>query len=55
MTNINCSEKCIHENNGKCILNHVSITANILGYGSDCAYFMPRDEKLKPLPNDNRH
>ncbi|TDT58416.1 hydroxymyristoyl-ACP dehydratase [Fonticella tunisiensis] len=44
MTNINCSADCIHQYNGKCSLNHVVITANVIGYGSDCAYFSPRDK-----------
>lgn len=43
MTNINCSANCIHEKNGKCTLNHVSISANIMGYGTDCAYYNPRN------------
>jgi hypothetical protein len=42
MTNINCSETCIHENNGKCSLTHVGITASLIGFGTDCAYFSPR-------------
>lgn len=49
MTNINCSASCSHENNGKCTLNHVSITANVIGYGTDCAYFSPRmDNSITP-------
>ena len=46
LTNINCSANCIHEDNGKCSLNHVSITANIIGYGTDCAYYSPKDNNL---------
>jgi hypothetical protein len=42
MTNINCSANCEHVENGKCKLNHVNLTASIIGYGSDCAYFSPR-------------
>jgi hypothetical protein len=42
MTNINCSEICIHESNGKCTLTHVSLSASIIGFGTDCAYFSPR-------------
>jgi hypothetical protein len=45
MTNINCSAECIHENNGKCTLNHVSITQNVMGFDTDCAYFTPRKNK----------
>lgn len=50
MTNINCSENCIYENGGKCTLNHVSITSNIMGYGSDCVYFSPRNTTVNTPP-----
>lgn len=50
MTNINCSADCSHENNGKCTLNHVNITASIIGYGTNCAYYSPRDENLAAPP-----
>lgn len=50
MTNINCSASCIHEENGKCRLNHVSLTESVIGYGSDCAYYSPRDEKNNTPP-----
>jgi hypothetical protein len=50
MTNINCSACCSHESNGKCTLNHVSITASVIGYGTDCAYFSPRIENSVPPP-----
>lgn len=52
MTNINCSANCIHEENGKCKLNHISITANVMGYGTDCAYYSPRTEGKTAPPND---
>lgn len=42
MTNINCSANCTHENNGKCTLNHISVSSNFTGIGADCAYFEPR-------------
>lgn len=42
MTNINCSANCSHENNGKCTLNHVSVSSSFTGAGADCAYFVPR-------------
>lgn len=54
MTNINCSANCIHEKNGKCILNHVSITSNVIGYGTDCAYFSPRNNST-PTPPINTY
>lgn len=50
MTNINCSAECIHENNGKCTLNHVSITQNVMGFDTDCAYFTPRNTISKTPP-----
>lgn len=50
MTNINCSAECIYESNGKCTQNHVSITASIIGYGTDCAYFTPRSENIVAPP-----
>jgi hypothetical protein len=50
MTNINCSAECIHENNGKCTLNHVSITQNVMGFNTDCAYFTPRNTGPKTPP-----
>lgn len=49
MTNINCSANCNHENNGKCTLNHISISSNFTGIGADCAYFEPRQNR-----NDNQ-
>jgi hypothetical protein len=45
MTNINCAENCVHEENGKCRMNQVSLSAKVMGYGSDCAYFSPRGDK----------
>jgi hypothetical protein len=48
MTNINCSANCSHEKNGKCTLNHISVSANVMGYGTDCAYFSPRSENITP-------
>lgn len=50
MTNINCSASCIYEKNGKCTLNHVSITANVMGHGTDCAYFSPRSTNANTPP-----
>lgn len=45
MTNINCSADCNHESNGKCTLNHISISSNLTGIGADCAYFEPRQHR----------
>lgn len=44
MTNINCSASCVHENNGKCTLNHVSISSSYTGIEADCAYFEPKQQ-----------
>lgn len=41
MTNINCSENCIHQKNGKCWLTHVGIVSSVSG--SRCAYFQQKD------------
>lgn len=51
MTNINCSAKCNYEQNGKCTLNHVGITSDVMGYGTDCAYYTPKKEKKKVKPS----
>jgi len=51
-TNINCSANCRYQNNGKCTLNHVSISSSFTGAGADCAYFQPQ----KPVKTeDNKH
>lgn len=42
MTNINCSANCNHESNGKCTLNHISVSSSFTDKGADCAYFEPR-------------
>ncbi|WP_152668057.1 hydroxymyristoyl-ACP dehydratase [Clostridium cylindrosporum] len=41
MTNINCSEYCKHERNGKCSLTHITLSSSYIGYDSNCAYFHP--------------
>jgi hypothetical protein len=41
LTNINCSENCRHQNNGKCELTHVGIVSAI--GSSKCAYFEQKD------------
>lgn len=51
MTNINCSANCIYEVDGKCSLDHISITQNVLNQETQCAYYTPRKnppEKNKP-------
>jgi hypothetical protein len=47
MTNINCSACCSHESNGKCTLNHISLSSSFTGAGADCAYFEPRESISK--------
>jgi hypothetical protein len=47
MTNINCSADCVYENNGKCTLNHISISSSFTGLGADCAYFEPKEKNIK--------
>ncbi|MBA1336661.1 MAG: hypothetical protein HPY66_3096 [Firmicutes bacterium] len=46
MTNINCSESCVYQENGKCQLTHVSIISGITGH--KCAYF----QEKKPTEDD---
>ncbi|KRQ86151.1 hypothetical protein ABG79_02103 [Caloramator mitchellensis] len=50
MTNINCSANCVYEQDGKCTLDHVSITQNVLHQGTECAYFTQR----KNPPSKNK-
>jgi hypothetical protein len=47
MMNINCSEKCIYEENGKCTLNHVTPLSNLFSTQADCAYFNPKEINKK--------
>ncbi|MCT8976294.1 hydroxymyristoyl-ACP dehydratase [Clostridium sp. CX1] len=50
MMNINCSENCIHEKNGKCNLNHVTPLSSIINTEIDCAYFTPK-HSIKKAPS----
>lgn len=54
MTNINCSANCSHEKNGKCTLTHIGISSNVMGYGTDCAYFSPRADNNSPPPDSDK-
>lgn len=42
MTNINCSEACQHQKNGKCQLTHVGIVSAI--GSTKCAYFQQKQQ-----------
>lgn len=42
MMNINCSENCVHQQNGKCILNRISTFSTISSSIYGCAYFKPK-------------
>lgn len=42
MMNINCSNRCEFEENGKCTLNHITPGSLISGISNDCAYFTPK-------------
>ncbi|OFI06247.1 hypothetical protein CLOACE_11460 [Clostridium acetireducens DSM 10703] len=42
MVNINCSEQCIYEQNGKCTLNHVTPILNISSNNKNCGYFVKK-------------
>jgi len=40
--NINCSLRCIHQKNGKCILKSLDTNPVLIGYdpnGKECPYF----------------
>ncbi|MEY7999741.1 hydroxymyristoyl-ACP dehydratase [Clostridium sp. Mt-5] len=51
MMDINCSEKCIHERNGKCTLNRINSITNFSSLQTNCMYFSPKDQiKNKDLP-----
>ncbi|WP_246517350.1 hydroxymyristoyl-ACP dehydratase [Clostridium aciditolerans] len=53
MMNINCSEKCIHERNGKCTLNHVTPISSFSTNGeADCAYFILKQPNKKTAPSN---
>ena len=41
--NINCSEKCKNNKNGRCILNYISPFLSIHEENANCAYFLPMD------------
>ncbi|HOO12735.1 MAG TPA: hydroxymyristoyl-ACP dehydratase [Bacillota bacterium] len=42
MTNINCSEACRHQKNGKCQLTHVGIVSAV--GSTKCAYFQQKQQ-----------
>lgn len=50
MTNINCSESCVYEDNGKCSLTHVGPLSSLSIIGTDCAYFAPKNSNIKRAP-----
>ncbi|AYD39589.1 hydroxymyristoyl-ACP dehydratase [Clostridium fermenticellae] len=50
MMNINCSEKCIHEKNGKCTLDHVMQLSNAFNSESKCAYFTAKPSNQTGFP-----
>jgi len=38
--NINCTNSCAHQKDGKCLLNELQSTASVIGYlGFECPYF----------------
>ncbi|WP_246615388.1 hydroxymyristoyl-ACP dehydratase [Clostridium thailandense] len=47
MMNINCSERCIHEKNGKCTLNHVTPLSSFSSAEAACAYFIPKQSNKR--------
>lgn len=55
MTDINCSECCVHERNGKCTLSYISASSRNIGHGSNCAYFVPKASGKTPPDNVQLH
>lgn len=39
LTNINCSEKCIYQKDGKCCFENIGTQSSISN--TDCIYFVP--------------
>ena len=50
MMDINCSESCIHEKNGKCTLDQINSITNLSSLETNCIYFTPK-EHLKNTSN----
>ncbi len=51
MTNINCSEKCVYQQDGKCMLDSVGVSMENKKetHGvSSCVYFTKPDASTKP-------
>ncbi|WP_352419394.1 hydroxymyristoyl-ACP dehydratase [Proteiniborus sp.] len=46
---INCSEKCIYENEGICTLNRIIISSGNISSG--CPYFKDKNESQKNIHN----
>ncbi|KAA8667248.1 hydroxymyristoyl-ACP dehydratase [Clostridium sp. MT-14] len=44
MMDINCSERCIHEKNGKCTLNHITAITDLSSPKTNCIYFSPKNQ-----------
>ncbi|SHF15430.1 hypothetical protein SAMN02746089_01387 [Caldanaerobius fijiensis DSM 17918] len=51
MTNINCTENCIYQVEGKCTLNHIG-PSNSINNPTNCAYFL---EKKKTTTNQGQN
>ncbi|MCM8711863.1 hydroxymyristoyl-ACP dehydratase [Clostridium sp. SYSU_GA19001] len=49
MTNINCAENCTYSVNGKCTLNQIATSLNLLNLTNTCAYYIPK-ETIKKTP-----
>ena len=50
MTTINCASNCIHQYEGRCTLDHFSLS--LLTSNSDCVYFEERNSNKKPVNNE---
>lgn len=49
MTTINCSSNCIHQEDGKCMLDHTH--TNSISSSSDCIFFKERCGKQPNTQN----
>ncbi|SKA79818.1 hypothetical protein SAMN05428976_1048 [Clostridium sp. USBA 49] len=43
MTNISCLENCTYCVNGKCSLNYISTSTNLLNLTNNCPYFVLKE------------
>jgi|GEM_PF-765798 len=52
MTTINCSSNCIHQKDGKCMLNNTIISS--VSFTSDCVFFQEKPS-FQQNTKSNKH